>query len=160
MRSPMALAAVMCLFTLVAYARLGESFEECARRYGPHKEEAKEPGRVLRTYKKGEYSVTVVFLLRPGTTNYVAHAISYSKPGDFVNEELSAVEVDRFLEVNAAGNEWKSKELADAPTARVWARSDAKAVALYGLTTRILEITSSDMLEIMRKEKDKKLSEF
>ena len=114
MRSPMALAAVMCLFTLVAYARLGESFEECARRYGPHKEEAKEPGRVLRTYKKGEYSVTVVFLLRPGTTNYVAHAISYSKPGDFVNEELS----------------------------------------------RILEITSSDMLEIMRKEKDKKLSEF
>ena len=144
--------AMLCLtICAIVYARLGETPDECNRRYGtpsdypePELEKAIVEKRV---YLRNGIRVEVHFQ-REEDSIIRANFIQYSKPGDLWNVRLSSNELHTFLGANAQGSKWeergsleealeepdsyrRTEEIVAALRDSYWIRTDYEAVAYY-----------------------------
>jgi hypothetical protein len=160
-----------------ASARLGETLEQCATRYGGHITEDKdETGKMMsRTYRKAGYQILVIFRLSGGPTNFVACGVSYTKPTPIGNASLNGEEIDRFLDVNAMGQRWVHQESPGFSQAtdrderehgtedlveETWIRSDKRATANYNRIQNIFSVLTVELLEYLDRDQKSRLKEF
>ena len=162
---------IMSVGACQLFARLGETSEQCQKRYGnPVREIKNVDGYSHKYYFKGKFVVVAVF-----KDDKVA-GIIYSKPDPsslffqqsmkknelidvvdfqkFVNLKLTGLEIDCFLDANEAGGTWTS-----ILEGSVWRRNDG-AEAAYDEVNRTLAINSKEYLEYLGKQKESDLSGF
>jgi len=159
---------VMLVFADPAWARLGESPKECAKRYGDPVESTSVKGFEAREFMKSGIRVRVHFAMKKDTLFAYARAagLAYSRPATASdgNRSLSPREIDTFLKANAQGEEWeetdpirqaaesppgplRDKLIADAHRFRVWRRPSG-ATAHYMRRTHELVIRSDQRIPL------------
>jgi len=96
--------------TTAALARLGETPDECAKRYGASITEGREGKFLVKTFNKAGFLVRVFFLeKREVLVGFVkAQGITYTRPtqSGVQNQPLSQAEIGKFLEANCQGEDW------------------------------------------------------
>ena len=137
MRRSIAIALCFLSLTTLASARIGETEEEIAARYG--KPVADIPTQAfgnVRGFKSNEYIVGVAFV------NGVSNMEMFSKTDQ---SDMTATEIKNLLQANGPG-EWKA-EGTGKPNWRRWRRDDDALVALYDAGRHFLYINSKKYYE-------------
>ncbi|RYD67686.1 MAG: hypothetical protein EOP83_02325 [Verrucomicrobiaceae bacterium] len=145
----MRLLLLLLVSALPASARLGETRDECDKRYGiPVK--TLEGGGIV--YAKAGLHIVATFW-----NSKVSHIMVCKVERDALNtpKELSQNEIEILLKANDGGSEWKKSE-ALAFMRSQWERADGKAVALYKQTDNYLTIIDTAYASHLDEEKEKK----
>ena len=154
------IATIFLSIATISNARLGETPDECDRRYGtpitcpePNRERAIVENRV---YLRNGIRVEVEFQNEEdGVVR--ANFVIYSKPGNYMNTPLSSTELHTFLSANSNSRTWdeqddmeealqtedsytKTERIRSSLNSSTWMRSDKKAVAVYTSSDNILLI--------------------
>lgn len=151
MRSPSALSFVLALSVLSVLlalptptsARIGETRDACARRYGPLLEESS-PQKSF--YAKGEYLIIITWI--NGRAGTVGITRIDSKP-------ITTSEMDLILSANSDGKPWT---LAQTSPMR-WTGKDGR-VAGYNNSTKLISLMSADYIESLKNKSTESLSGF
>lgn len=101
MKKFLTILTILLSFCLSAFARIGETPEECIKRYGEPESKLGEPGEdsiFYMTFDTGDFKINVSFL------NGKAGLICYGKSR---GGELSLSDIEHFLKVNNLNGQWK-----------------------------------------------------
>lgn len=131
-------------------ARIGETPEECQKRYGDVLKFDKDSN--LTIFKKSGFFIMVEFF------NNKVDMISYRKIEENIlgtADKLSDNETQMFLDVNSSGKIWKERDFISLN--KEWQTEDADIFAHYDSIENILYIATKDCLS--RKELEKKSKE-
>lgn len=165
------LCIVTLLLTASAWARLGESTEECEKRYGAPLYNFTDKDSFLHNYYlKGEFFVQITF------KDSKAVGISYGKPDQrnrffqqlakskewkevgayhrFINLRMLDYETELLRKYNAEGGTWN-----EILPGSVWRRSDG-AEALYNTTDNTLSINRPEYNKHIETQAEKGLMGF
>jgi hypothetical protein len=112
----------LCL-ALPIQARLGETLEECIKRYGEPTGRAEED--TIVSFNKGEFAITILFVAGK------AEWIVLMKPGSVFAEKLTETEIKTLLEANGSGLKWTEAKVSSIAFARVWATPKRERGAYY-----------------------------
>ncbi len=171
------IAAVSLFVALpqAATARVGESLSECESRYGKHSEQQFVGPFKTRSYFKQGYLIIVMFSPSSSGAEH-AQGVQYSKPGSFMNDSLSAGEVENFLQSNAGSETWNRVHgmrmafgaegleqrdmIKDAVKNERWIRSDGAFSAVFSKFDNTLLIYSDAMSEYFNRQTEKDMSGF
>jgi len=138
--------SLLLLFLLVplASARIGESPEECAKRYGLKQDEPVQDGEI--TYRKAGYVIHIKF------HDGKAVAIEFVKPKNSPGgARVSEKECDALLAASGGKVKWEKKP-ERSEGSEVWTSEDGKLTAFHGLN--VLRIVTAE--EIARESEPKK----
>lgn len=143
-----------------AWARLGESPKQCAKRYGEPVSFSEQDGAQVGDYIRNGIHIRITFTLEKVLfgRKFWAERVVYSRPAasGSGNEELKAEELQTLLEANAQKSRWQEldpvveaarfpdtdtqvKILRDGDRRVRWRREDG-AVAIYDRATRELDV--------------------
>lgn len=122
------LLLTLCLISLPALARLGDTIEESKARFGEPVEVSKD-GLTL-TFKKDQYTITVIYFEGRSACE------SVSKGARLDDDEILSL-----LIANKGDGGWKEKE-AILTIDRTWNNEDAGRVAVYSAIERRLEFAT------------------
>ncbi len=130
-RSVLSAIAVITLTTSILFARIGETEEECAARYG-------EPTKKLPNnsflYQKSDLNIFIIFF------NGKADAIAYSKIAK--GQQLSENEIETLLESNSGGVPWQKRAVISMN--RTWGTENGELLANYDTVEHLLMIATKD----------------
>lgn len=136
----------LALMPTTSLARIGETQQECATRYGKGT-----PGKGGTFYHKGGMRIMAIFW------NDKAGCLIFGKiERNALNKpkEMSAAEQEALLEANGGGSEWvKSKGIEI--SRKSWTTADGKAVAQYDEFEGTLIISSAEYLKHKNEERAK-----
>lgn len=125
---------LLFLFIPLASARIGESPEECARRYGPKQDEPDQDGEI--TYRKAGYVIHIKF------HDGKAVAIGFVKPKNSPGgARVSEKERDALLAASGGKVKWEKKP-ERSEGSEVWTSGDGKLTAFHGLN--VLRIVTAE----------------
>jgi hypothetical protein len=100
---------VLCLFCfqLIAFARIGETPNQCQKRYGYAISEQKMSNELVkRIYKKDKIHITIYFY-----KNIAAKIVYQKEMVNFSNPPLDSQEIMTLLNANSQGNSWEKMDL-------------------------------------------------
>ena len=164
--------AVTVLCAESAFARLGETPQECAKRYGAPLQEQAQGNVTIQFFKKSGIAVRVYFMLKKEKLFAFPRAagIVYAKPAGSTgeNQPLSKTDLMTFLDANSQGKEWNEIDLIrtaaeersgpgqdrlirDAHEFRHW-RTEGGVQAHYIKKTHELVIRSTDEIPLPKQE--------
>lgn len=130
------LIIVSFAFVSQANARLGETMEQCEKRYGEYYDFTTDQKLNGYFYMKNDYKVVAYFI------EGVCQRIDYGKENSSGGKEpLGKKEIEVFLSSNAQNSEWVV--ISDSN----WARKDEKAVALYYESEYYFVITTTTWIK-------------
>jgi hypothetical protein len=139
-RSLLAAIAAVTLTTSTLFARIGETEQECAARYG-------EPTKTLPNnsflYQKSDLNIFIIFF------NGKADAIAYSKIAK--GQQLSENEIEILLKSNSGGVPWKKRLVISMN--RDWETENGELLANYDTVAHLLMIATKDHLAREKAEK-------
>jgi len=159
MKTALIIATGIAITLSTADARLGESTEECAVRYGtPRKIELNEKNTGIAVYRKNDLEIKIHF------SNGSADLINYS-PGEVARIDFETAQY--LLELNGRNKEWKQltatevaiHDIQDEYAQKVrrqfvdpilWETKDGILVASYSDSSGILEIKISTAQQKIR----------
>jgi hypothetical protein len=136
MKTIIAIIVVFFTFSLSAYARIGETLEQCARRYGPsvgYNETTK-----THRFVKGGFELQIGFLEGKAAIMYVM-----KEARDVINRRvpLSDHEKELLVQANGAGASWQNpKELVS--VAERWLSDSGDRFAEYDQIHNVLWIVT------------------
>lgn len=143
--STITLLTLTALCATPAQARLGESPEQCAARYG-------EPNRTeedIFIYVKNGFEVGIIYM------SDMAQAMFIRRQD---GEELSDHIIKTLLESNSQGNTWTEKTILESFHTH-WVRSDGFAAASYNPIDHMLFLRSKRFIDKMTAEKQARESQ-
>lgn len=124
-----------------AFARIGETPEQCEQRYG-ESNPLKSTGDT-KTYHKGDFSITIAFLKgKAAFIEFVRDIRTDAPVWDARN--LSEEEIQKLLTANASGKSWKKQPSAPLkegePEITFWLLEDNSCLAIYvkGVSLKIV----------------------
>jgi len=159
MKTALIVATGIVITLSPAYARIGESTEECAMRYGkPRKIELDEKNTGIAVYRKNDLTIKIHF------TNGSADLINYS-PGEVARIDFETAKY--LVDVNGRDKEWKQLtdtkvfilDVQDENAQKVrwkyvdpilWETKDSLLVASYSDDKGTLEIKASTAQQKIR----------
>lgn len=100
---------VLCLFCfqIIAFARIGETPNECQKRYGYTISEQKISNELIkRVYNKDKIDITIYFY-----KNFAAKIIYQKETVNFSNPPLNSQEIITLLNANSQGYSWEKIDL-------------------------------------------------
>ncbi len=123
------LLLVMC--ALPCFARIGETREQCVKRYGPIYEESSDGAR-LEFRSKG---LDVICFFRDGkawglSVQVAPKAMTDEEPAGFT--DLTASQAEKILQANAGTSKWKLTRYDDGIDLRRYETEDGKILASNG----------------------------
>jgi hypothetical protein len=154
----MRIAAIVifgALFASNAWARVGETSDEAAERYGPPRDShaGTYSNTITRTYNKDGVRVEATFMMS-STGKSIIGEIRYSLPREMGQSNVVAKAVlMQLLEANAAGQSWELKR--NLPTTQEYTRQGAVAT----MTPTMLTITSEEYAVYIAAEKARIVTE-
>jgi hypothetical protein len=137
-----AIAAVALTTSATLFARIGETEQECAARYGEPVQ--KRNDKLL--YQKSDLNVFITFF------NGKADAIAYRKIAK--DQQLSENEVEILLNSNSGGVPWKKRAVISAN--REWETENGELLATYDNGDHLLMVGTKDYLAREKAKKDAK----
>lgn len=168
---------IFAVFALYGSARMGETREQCEKRYGA--------GTVVTNWSDGIGAETWAevmyrkgdFVLKVHFYKGKAILVGYLKVTEDGKTELSKTEIETLLKANSEGKKWnevdfvKAAMVATNGLARTeiykkaigtmqWERSDGHAVAIYQRLDRCLIVSDKILLEIGVEEAKAKMDGF
>ncbi len=112
---PVTAILALALLAGTAFARLEESPEQCATRYGKPLRETADGETVVREYKKSGIDVLIRFMTKKeklfAFNQAVLIAYAKSSPSEGRNQPLSKAEIGKLLDVNSQGQQWQEIDL-------------------------------------------------
>jgi hypothetical protein len=164
------LIVVLLAFASQVEARLGETMEQCEKRYGKPTSSEEFGGIQGLAFKKNDFTIRVFII------NGKCGMISYEKEGELINKPLSKEEIEKFLSSNSQDFEWEVKDtmgeaystsdellmqdlMRDAMKCIRWRRRDG-AIAFYNKLESQLVFTTKKALEIGSKNEKDSLDGF
>jgi hypothetical protein len=139
----LAAIAAITLTTSTLFARIGETEEECAARYG-------EPTKTLPNnsflYQKSDLNIFIIFF------NGKADAIAYSKIAK--GQQLSENEIELLLTSNSGVVPWQKRAVISLN--RDWATENGELLANYDAVGHMLMIATKDYFARQKAAKDAK----
>ena len=142
-RSLLAAIAAVTLTTATLCARIGETEQECAARYG-------EPTKKLPNnsflYQKSDLNIFIIF------SNGKADAIAYSKIAK--GQQLSENEIELLLTSNSGGIPWQKRAVISMN--REWETEHGELLANYDTVEHLLMIATKDYFARQKAAKDAK----
>jgi hypothetical protein len=130
-RSLLAAIAAVTLTTSTLLARIGETEQECAARYG---EPTKKLSNSSFLYQKSDLKIFIIFF------NGKADAIAYSKIAK--GQQLSENEIETSLETNSGGVPWQKRAVISMN--RTWGTENGELLANYDTVAHLLMIATKD----------------
>lgn len=162
------LIVVFWLLCLPAFARIGETPEECEKRYGKHIVETSEgKGEFLRHYEKSGYMINVWFL-QSGDTWKVEHISYYRKDENrFAKEEIRDLlqlnskkgwkYIDAWSIYYSSKPESRRATLDHAIHYETWQSEDKTLWATYTKEAKSLSIRTEKMEAFVKKQIKKEM---
>ncbi len=142
------LIIVLLAFASRTDARLGETKEQCEKRYGEHYDFTLYPKLNVSFYMKNDYKVVAYFL------DGVCQRIDYKNEGyDGSIQPLSKKEIEVFLSSNAQNSKWI--EVDD----HQWGRKDNSAIATYYKSQYCLVITTEKWINAQKEDEEAETEE-
>ena len=138
-----AIAAVALTTSATLFARIGETEQECAVRYG---EPIKKLPNDSLLYQKADLNILITFF------NGKADAIAYRKIAK--GEQLSENEVEILLNDNSGGVRWQEGE--GTSVDREWVTENGELLATYDSGDHLLMVGTKDYLAREEAKKDAK----
>jgi hypothetical protein len=142
-RSFAAIAAIALTTSATLFARIGETEQECAARYG---EPIKKLPNDSLLYQKADLNIFITFF------NGKADAIAYRKIAK--DQQLSENEVEILLNDNSGGVPWKKRE--GTSVDREWVTENGELLATYDSGDHLLMVGTKDYLAREEAKKDAK----
>jgi len=154
--------ALVVMLSSMGWARINETPEECADRYGPPTktvdapENLNAPGAIVSFFSKGGFRIVATF------SDGKAGIIFFEKEErDSLGNpiEMSETECDALLESNSAGKKWEPASPIDAGwnfSDKAWLIEDKSVLAVHDTTNHRLLFTSSAFAELQNKIKASK----
>jgi hypothetical protein len=134
-----AIAVVGLTTSSTLFARIGETEQECAARYG---ESIKKLSNNSLLYQKSDLNIFITFF------NGKADAIVYRRIAN--GQQLSENEVEILLKSNSGGVPWKKR-------ARIsWVTENGELLATYNTVEHLLMVATKDYLAREKAKKDAK----
>lgn len=135
-------------FASQADARLGETKEQCERRYGEVSDITANPKLNGYFYIKNNYTIVAYFI------EGVCQRIDYTKE-DYSGRKvpLSEKEIEVFLSSNAQNSKWIAID------DNQWARKDEKAIAIYYKRDYYLSIPTSKWINTLTESEEAEIKE-
>jgi hypothetical protein len=130
----------LLLIPYTAAARIGETLQECERRYGPSTALKIEPDTAVYSFTKGPFSIAAI--IWRGTV----HNLMISKRGQNaagISQELAAAELETFLEANRGESVWIEKRT-DSKNYAFWESSDNRRRATFEIRTGLLLFSTNE----------------
>jgi hypothetical protein len=138
-----AIAAVALTTSSTLFARIGETEQECAARYG-------EPTKTLPNnsllYEKSDLNIYIIFF------NGKADAIAYGKIAK--GEQLSENEIEVLLKSNSGDVPWQERAVISMN--RNWETENGELLANYNTVAHLLMIATKDYFTRKQATKDAK----
>jgi hypothetical protein len=138
-----AIAAVALTTSSTLFARIGETEQECAARYG-------EPTKTLPNnsllYEKSDLNIFIIFF------NGKADAIAYGKIAK--GQQLSESEIELLLKSNSGGAPWQERAVISMN--RNWETEDGELLANYNTVAHLLMVATKDYFTRKEATKDAK----
>lgn len=132
-----------------ASARLGETLEQCRKRYGKEIEVDKENGAIA--FEKKGWIITVMFLKGRAGALIFQHK---KEPGGIFNPNISDVEIAALLKANGDGLKWTPSDDIDfinqkffTPNAEKVASYDTVESRFFIMTKEYLDFTAEKKAE-------------
>ena len=138
-----AIAAVALTTSSTLFARIGETEQECAARYG---EPIKKLPNDSLLYQKADLNIFITFF------NGKADAIAYRKIAK--DQQLSENEVEILLNGNSDGVRWQERE--GTSVDREWVTENGELLATYDSGDHLLMVGTKDYLAREEAKKDAK----
>ena len=141
--------SILFIVSSAAYARIGETLQQCIERYGQPIKTTPE-GMIL--FSKSGLYVFVHFFEEK------ADAIAFRKVEEDALQtpaEISQNEIDLLLSSNGQGHEWKKREVISMDSE--WETDDGKIIATYGTMQHLLIVVTKDYTD--REDAAKKAKE-
>ena len=129
-----------------SYSRIGETKNECIKRYGAVIGSDKEAG--IQIHMKGGFSIAIQFV-----DNFVG-SIAFQKMKEDIlgqHEEISDNEIEIILNRNGGGKSWTENEQLSLD--RLWTTEDGTLIAKYDWVEKILAIMTMEMVDLVTKSK-------
>lgn len=122
-----------------AFARLGETVDECRTRYG--KESSVDEKLSMMEFRKAGFRLMITF--DAGRAAYMF--INHDPTNDFIptNPEITDAEIETLLKSNGGGSEWVERKDFDM-ISKTWDTKDGKRIAIYDTLKHNIMIVSVD----------------
>jgi hypothetical protein len=142
--APLLVATALALTTTsTLFARIGETEQECAARYG-------EPTKTLPNnsllYEKSDLNIFIIFF------NGKADAIAYGKIAK--GQQLSENEIELLLKSNSGGVPWQERAVISMN--RNWETENGELLANYNTVGHLLMIATKDYFARQKDKTDAK----
>jgi hypothetical protein len=138
-----AITAVALTTSSTLFARIGETEQECAARYG-------EPTKTLPNnsllYEKSDLNIFIIFF------NGKADAIAYGKIAK--GQQLSENEIELLLKSNSGGVPWQERAVISMN--RNWVTENGELLANYNTVAHLLMVATKDYFTRTKATKDAK----
>ena len=129
----------------LVFARIGETTEECEKRYGkpehPVFQDPKTPDLSFAIYRKGQLEILIVFL------NGKAGSILYSPSNTNTVEALTPESVEVLLKANIGDVPWSHSQDPTNENVQHFETTNGTFTASYDAGKNTLTIENKDMLE-------------
>lgn len=132
---------IICLGLIpyVASARIGETLEQCERRYGPSTALKIDAETAVYSFTKGPFSIAAT--IWKGTVhNLLISKRSENAPTN--SQKLTEVELQTFFQANRGESPWA--KIASDKNYEYWELADQSRRAVYELKTQLLMFTTKD----------------
>lgn len=126
------LLLIALLFSTTAFARIGETTEQLAKRYGQPVEKSHSNGESRRYSFRG-------FTILVGLDQGISQCEVYLKAD---HSRMGEGEIRALLEANVGNSPWREEPSENATNYIYWSKDKKSRVAVYHLTAHSLMVTS------------------